>query len=193
MRNKFLLLLLVAVSLGLKAQTDMFPDYSPESYDIALDYKAGEIKMFNVHAPNNICNSYMYYNVYGLKPTVGNRWIKTSGGDQNADETNTPPALLCRTLKAYASRDISQIKQLYRDSDAAAINQLLSVDSISERYMQAVSMVNKLMKSDTVLCPECKDILETGLETDGVENHLYLRLATTVMSLQTSEYTYLLF
>lgn len=103
MRNKFLLLLLVAVSLGLKAQTDMFPDYSPESYDIALDYKAGEIKMFNVHAPNNICNSYMYYNVYGLKPTVGNRWIKTSGGDQNAGDTNTPPALLCRTLKAYAS------------------------------------------------------------------------------------------
>lgn len=143
MRNKFLLLLLVAVSLGLKAQTDMFPDYTPESYDIALDYKAGEIKMFNVHAPNNICNSYMYYNVYGLKPTVGNRWIKTSGGDQNADDTNTPPALLCRTLKAYASGEISQIKQLYRDSDAAAINRLLSIDSISERYMQAVSMVNK--------------------------------------------------
>ena len=77
MRNKLLLLLLVTVSLGLKAQTDMFPDYTPESYDIALDYKAGEIKMFNVHAPNNICNSYMYYNVYGLKPTVGNRWIKS--------------------------------------------------------------------------------------------------------------------
>ena len=73
MRNKFLLLLLVAVSLGLKAQTDMFPDYTPESYDIALDYKAEEIKMFNIHDPNNICNSYMYYNVYGLKPIVGNR------------------------------------------------------------------------------------------------------------------------
>ena len=53
--------------------------------------------------------------------------------------------------------------------------------------------VNKLMKSDTSLCPDCVNILETGLETDGVENHLYLRLATTVMSLTTSEYTYLLF
>ena len=53
--------------------------------------------------------------------------------------------------------------------------------------------VNKLMKSDTSLCPDCVNILETGLETDSVEDHLYLRLATTVMSLTTSEYTYLLF
>ncbi|MBQ4547929.1 MAG: hypothetical protein IJA42_01865 [Bacteroidales bacterium] len=53
--------------------------------------------------------------------------------------------------------------------------------------------VNKLMKSDTVLCPDCKDILETGIETDGFDIHLYLKLATTVMSLQTSEYKYLLF
>lgn len=53
--------------------------------------------------------------------------------------------------------------------------------------------VNKLMKSDTSLCPDCVNILETGLETDSVENHLYLRLATMVMSLTTSEYTYLLF
>ena len=53
--------------------------------------------------------------------------------------------------------------------------------------------VNKLMKSDTSLCPDCVNILETGLETEGVENHLYIRLATTMMSLTTSEYTYLLF
>ena len=53
--------------------------------------------------------------------------------------------------------------------------------------------VNKMMKSDTVLCPDCKDILETGIEVDGYETHLYLRVATTVMSLQTSEYKYLLF
>lgn len=143
MRNKLLLLLLVTVSLGLKAQTDMFPDYTPESYDIALNYKAEEIKMFNIHAPNNICNSYMYYNVYGLKPSVGKKWITTSGGDQNADVTNTPPALLCKTLKAYASGNVSQIKQLYRTSDAAVIDRILSLDSVSERYMQAVSMVNK--------------------------------------------------
>ena len=53
--------------------------------------------------------------------------------------------------------------------------------------------VNKLMKSDTSLCPDCVNILETGLETEGYQNHLYIRLATTVMSLQTSEYTFLLF
>lgn len=143
MRNKLLLLSLIVMSLGLKAQTDMFPDYEPESYDISLNYKAEYIKMFNTHAPNDICDSYMYYNVYGVKPVEGDRWIKTTGGTQNADETDTPTALLCRILKAYSSSSLENVKQLYRDSDAAVISQIMAVDSVSDRWFAAVSMINK--------------------------------------------------
>ena len=95
MKNKLLLLLLLTLSMGLNAQTDMFPEYTQESYDIAMNYKAEHIQMFNVHKPNNICNTYMYYNIYGLKPIDGHRWIKTTDGSQDAGEVNDPAALLC--------------------------------------------------------------------------------------------------
>ena len=64
MKNKLLLLLLLTLSIGLNAQTDMFPEYTQESYDIAMNYKAEHIQMFNVHKPNNICYTYMYYNIF---------------------------------------------------------------------------------------------------------------------------------
>lgn len=142
MKNK-LLLLFVVVSFGLKAQTDIFPEYQPENYSVALNYKADSIEIFNIHEPNDICNTYMFYNIFGLKPVVGYRWIKTTDGEQNASETNTPPALLCNLLKAYSSNSLSEVKKLYRDSDQAFIDQLMSVDSISERWFDAVSIVNK--------------------------------------------------
>lgn len=143
MKNK-LLLLLLTISLGLNAQTDMFPDYQPESYAIALDYKVDSIRMFNIHKPNDICNNYMYYNIYGMKPINDYRWIKTTGGEQDASEINTPPALLCSLLKAYSSHSLDEVKKLYRSSDHATIDQLMSIDSISERWFNAVSIVNKL-------------------------------------------------
>ena len=40
MKNRLLSLLLVVSSLGLTAQTDMFPEYTPESYNIAMNYNA---------------------------------------------------------------------------------------------------------------------------------------------------------
>jgi hypothetical protein len=143
MRNRILLLLLLVMSLGLKAQTDIFPDYVPESYDITINYKAENMEAYNNHAPNDICNSYMYYNVYGMKPTAEYRWIMTNGGSLNADETNTPPALLCRTLKAYASGSLDQVKQLYRDSDAEVIDLIMGLESARDRWFQSVAMVNK--------------------------------------------------
>lgn len=143
MKSRSLLLLLLVISLEFKAQTDMFPDYVAEVYDIAINYKSEYMKMYNNHEPNDICDTYMYYNVYGLKPAVGNRWIMAEGGTQNADDVNTPPALLCRILKAYASGDLNHVKQLYRESDTAVISQIMSVDSISDRWFEAVSMINK--------------------------------------------------
>ena len=143
MRNRFLLLLLIAVSLGLKAQTDVFPEYVPEYYHITMDYNASEIKMFNVHEPNDICGTYMYYDIYGMKPTSGDKWIQTTEGTQNAAEVNSPTALLCQLLKAYASKNLNNVIALYRDSDAAVINNIMSVDSISERWFDIVSQINR--------------------------------------------------
>ena len=143
MKNRLLSLLLVVSSLGLTAQTDMFPEYTPESYNIAMNYNADSIYMFNKHKPNDICNTYMYYQIYGVKPIVGHRWIKTTDGTQNADEVNNPAALLCRLLKAYASRNLDEVKILYRESDAAIIDNIMSVDSVSQRWFDVISLINK--------------------------------------------------
>lgn len=143
MKNRLLSLLLVVSSLGLTAQTDMFPEYTPESYNIAMNYNADSIYMFNKHKPNDICNTYMYYQIYGVKPIVGHRWIKTTDGTQNADEVNNPAALLCRLLKAYASRNLDEVKSLYRESDAAIIDNIMSVDSVSQRWFDVISLINK--------------------------------------------------
>ena len=63
-----MLLLLLLISLGLNAQTDVFPNYEPESYSISLNYRADSIDFFNRHKPNDICNSYMFYNIMGMSP-----------------------------------------------------------------------------------------------------------------------------
>ena len=138
-----LLIFLVSLSIILKSQNDMFPDYNPETYDIAIDYKADSIVMISYEDNRSICQRYMYYNVYGVKPTNEDRWIKTTNGTQNSTDVNTPPALLCRLLKAYASSNLDEVKSLYRDSDIATIDEILSVDSIRDRWFDAVQIVNK--------------------------------------------------
>lgn len=56
-----LLILLVFCSIILKSQNDMFPDYNPETYDIAIDYKADSIVMISYEDNRSICQRYMYY------------------------------------------------------------------------------------------------------------------------------------
>ncbi|MBO5956326.1 MAG: hypothetical protein J6Q39_02085 [Bacteroidales bacterium] len=128
-------------------------------------------------------------NFYGVRldasGTYGQKFIVGDGEEHILDTRSS-------SLKIPAKQD----PYLYLGLTVSLLNpSIISATAGFKLEAQGNSYinVNKLMKSDTSLCPDCVNILETGLETDGVENHLYLRLATTVMSLQTSEYTYLLF
>ncbi len=128
-------------------------------------------------------------NLYGVRldasGTYGQKFIVGDGEEHILDTRSS-------SLKIPAKQD----PYLYLGLTVSLLNpSIISATAGFKLEAQGNSYinVNKLMKSDTSLCPDCVYILETGLETDGVENHLYLRVATTVMSLQTSEYTYLLF
>lgn len=128
-------------------------------------------------------------NYYGVRldasGTYGQKFIVGDGEEHILDTRSS-------SLKIPAK----QVPYLYLGLTVSLLNpSIISATAGFKLETQGNSYinVNKLMKSDTSLCPDCVNILETGLETDSVENHLYLRLATTVMSLQTSEYTYLLF
>lgn len=143
MKNKILLFVLLLLSLTIKAQTDTYPEYNPEPYSIAVDYMADSMKVVSYEASNNICNRYMYYDVYGIKPIDSYRWIKSTGGTQDANTEDTPTSLLCKILKAYSLGSLDEVKSLYRASDAAAIEEMLSVDSIRQRWFDGVSKINK--------------------------------------------------
>lgn len=128
-------------------------------------------------------------NYYGVRldasGTYGQKFIVGDGEEHILDTRSS-------SLKIPAK----QVPYLYLGLTVSLLNpSIISATAGFKLETQGNSYinVNKLMKSDTSLCPDCVNILETGLETDSVENHLYLRLATTVMSLTTSEYTYLLF
>jgi hypothetical protein len=128
-------------------------------------------------------------NYYGVRldasGTYGQKFIVGDGEEHILDTRSS-------SLKIPAK----QVPYLYLGLTVSLLNpSIISATAGFKLETQGNSYinVNKLMKSDTSLCPDCVNILETGLETDSVENHLYLRLATMVMSLTTSEYTYLLF
>jgi hypothetical protein len=128
-------------------------------------------------------------NYYGVRldasGTYGQKFIVGDGEEHILDTRSS-------SLKIPAK----QVPYLYLGLTVSILNpSIISATAGFELEVQGNTYVNvnKLMKSDTVLCPECKDILETGIETDGFNIHLHLRSSTTVMSLQTSEYKYLLF
>lgn len=146
MKSKIILSLAFLIfSVSLRAQTDQFPDYVVDDYRMAIDVTADSIKACVFDEDHFICGRYMYYEVTGMMPAQGSRWIAPSGGAQNASTTNTPPALLCELLKFYGNMNMDQFYSLYRPSDRNRIdNMLFSRSAKLERWREVVSNVNKM-------------------------------------------------
>ena len=127
MKKYILSLVLTVVIAGssLFAQTDQFPDYSTQNYGVSLNLNRDSINFFADDPQHRICDSVLYYSVTGMAPTAGNHWITTTGGTQTASTVNTPTALLCRMLHAYASGSTSSVSALYRSQDIQSINSIL--------------------------------------------------------------------
>lgn len=141
MKKIFLLMAITVLTFAAKAQNDVFPEYNTEDYiiDIPLSDSVGASNDVKV-----LCGSRIYFEVNGMKPTAGEKWISATAGTQDASTVNTPPAVLCRLLKAYQTGDVNVLKSVYRPQDAAVIDMLFSVDSIAQRWQAAVSYVNKM-------------------------------------------------
>ena len=148
MKRIFTLMICLA-AMRLMAQTDVFPDYVSEDYNLLIDYEAMPCYsgvQFGYRAKDDahrICNSLYYYKLHGMVPSQSHRWIKYEGGSQNATGVNSPSAILCELLKVYNGGTRDQLLSLYRPQDAATINEILAVDSIFERWQNATSLINK--------------------------------------------------
>ena len=144
MKNKIILFVFcLMAAMSAKAQTDRFPAYETDNYNILLDLKSLGYGYSAIDEEHRICDSLYYYKLNGMPPVEAPRWITTTGGTQNSAGVNTPPALLCELLKVYHGGTREQLLSLYRSEDAAAIEEILSVDSTFTKWRTVSSRINK--------------------------------------------------
>lgn len=147
MKKIFVLFIAMSVlAFNADAQTDVFPDYSESHYNIAVDTNLDSLGFVLNDSVHLLCGHVMYYELDGLPPLHdGHRWIDTEGGSFDATTTNTPPALLCKLLKAYKNRNFEQMVALYRTSDAEVFDTLYNVKpEIKSNLMATMAMVTKM-------------------------------------------------
>jgi len=142
MKRFFMTLLLLVHGFSAVSQDEVFPEYVTEDY--YLEIKVNDSAITTSYDGHLMCDSILYYEFRGVKPSADYRWIKPDGGTQNAHTTNTVPALLCRLLDYYSTGDIDGVKSLYRPQDAAVIDELLKVDTVAERWLNHVQQINKM-------------------------------------------------
>jgi len=142
-KSTIILLFFLMTTLAVKAQTDCYPAYETEDYNILIDLKSMGYQIRAEDDAHRICDSLFYYQLHGMPPVDGPRWITNTGGSQNSSGVNTPPALLCELLKVYQGGTIEQLLNLYRSEDAATIYEILSVDSTFTQWQNITSQVNK--------------------------------------------------
>lgn len=143
MKNKLLLIMMLATALSCFAQTNRFPQYNVQPQAVTLNLADDSTLLLVNDMGHTLCNNVVFYTFNG---TIGStdRMISLTGGSQNASTTNTPPAMLCRLLQAYQTANTSSIMALYRPQDATAINSALSVDSVATAFAAFVSSVDSI-------------------------------------------------
>lgn len=140
----------------MSAQTDVFPQYVKTDYTIAINYKIDSVYFFVEDSANHFCNSVLAYNLTGMAPSEAHRWISVTGGSQSAADTNTPPALLCRLLKAYQHGSLSEMVQLYLPQETESILETFGTNDMLSKWQSLVSDITKM------------DLVMTYDDTDAV-------------------------
>lgn len=129
-----------AASMG---QTNRFPQYNEGPQSVTLNLADDTLLVLVDDEAHTLCGNVVFYTFSGDLPT-GERMIALTGGTQNANTTNTPPAMLCRLLQAYQIGTLSSIQSLYRTQDAPTFTSLFSVDSVRLRFLSFVSSIDSI-------------------------------------------------
>lgn len=137
----FFILLIVSLQVSI-AQNNQFPDYTSETFSIAMNIDSMQTY---VKDPNNtICGNMMTYQVIGVPPSQQHRWISITGGTQSASTSNLPTAALCRLLQAYSTGSLSSIISHYRTQDFSVINSIMSDSATYAHYISSISSITKM-------------------------------------------------
>lgn len=153
--KRFLLYFSLLISVCAKAQTDVFPEFVSSAYSVAIDYGADSVLLFVEDSVHQMCNRVLFYDAIGMPPVETHRWISTVSGNQNAELSNTPTAVLCRLLHAYQNQSVTETAQLYRPSEKDVVEQTFSDADIYPKWLAAVS---NLTKMDLLMTCEVDDV-----------------------------------
>lgn len=142
----FIMGMMVMGIVFVQAQTCRFPIYQTENYSITMNMQTDSVGLYMPDSINCVCDKvFTYDNLLGMAPSDDDsRVIALTGGSQNATQSTTLPAMLCRMLQAYGQQDINAIKALYRPADASDFETIMLVDSIRNRFMNAISYIQKM-------------------------------------------------
>ena len=135
----------VLFTLHTQAQTCRFPSFQTTNYTLTMDMQIDSTTLYMPDSLHRLCGMVFSYNVVGLTPSDDDsRVIALTGGQENPAQ-NTLPAALCRLLQAWQQPvNVNDIAQQYRPADATAISAILSVDSVQQRYLAAVSLIEEM-------------------------------------------------
>lgn len=135
----------VLFTLHTQAQTCRFPSYQTTNYTLTMNMQIDSVTLYMPDSIHCLCDMVFSYNVVGLEPSDDeSRVIALTGGQQDPAQNTSLPATLCRLLQAWQQQDMNGVLQQYRPADATAINNILSVDSVQQRYFAAIQMIEKM-------------------------------------------------
>ena len=142
--KRFLSLIVLTLTVLISsAQSDQFPTIVTTDMSIAIPIGHRGQRIYAAGEGTLLCDSLMFYQIHGAVKEQAADWsIRTSGGTQNANETNTAPALLCRVLKAYQTMNFTALANCYDSQGAAELNTLLKTDSIKIKFLMAMANIS---------------------------------------------------
>lgn len=172
-----ILAIVVATAYVANGQTDVFPEYERSFINLAIDTDLESVLPFH-DSTHMLCGHLMYYEFYGMLPLQdGHRWVDTEGGTLDADNTNSPGAVLCRLLKAYKNRSIPQMAALYRSADEVILDTIYANQERASAVIQTMAMITKF---DVVIMAETGEFLNAFLTMYNEDTPLFTTPANLV-------------
>lgn len=161
----------VLLTESVQAQTCRFPAYTPSNYVLTMNMATDSNGVYMPDSSHCICGLVFSYELTGMAPSEDDsRIISLTGGSQNAANTNTLPAVLCRLLQSYHSNSLENVKQQYRPEDRTKLDQFLPQQAIVNQYFAWVSQIEKMKLTLTYNLNDYTYAMVTCYNNDTVLN-----------------------
>jgi hypothetical protein len=136
----FTIIVLFVSSINITVAQNTFPEFITNKY--TLLFPNIDTTTFVIDYNHLVCGNSLLYNVEGMIPSGINKWlISDTIGTNDCETTNTPPALMCRLLKAFKSKNLNSIINLYLQENRDSILKMIDKPGTLDAYLNYVGNV----------------------------------------------------